>query len=200
MNGAVVNLIQPHFVIATNMPFLPEGYKSPEGNYSKFKVGENTFRVLGSAITGYEYWNTDNKPVRLKKEPVGVLADARVDEEGSNKPKHFWMFPVWNYDAEKVQIMEITQKGIQDAINALVKNTKWGDPTGYDITVTREGSGFDTTYQVMPNPHSAIAPEITEAFKALNLHLEAVFTGGDPFAPDALDKAIDRATGNVASG
>lgn len=185
------------------MPFLPEGYKTPEGNYSKFKEGENTFRILGSMITGWEYWNKDNKPMRLVAAPVGVPAGIREQADGKSKINHFWMFPVWNYDAGKVQIMEITQKSIQEAITALVKNKKWGDPFGYDITVTREGSGLETEYQIMPNPHSELDAAISAQYLALNLNLAAVFNDGDPFTPkpnDGLDEQIARATGNIASG
>lgn len=46
--------------------FLPTDYKVPEApsNYARFQDGINRFRILGSAITGFEYFTTDNKPVR----------------------------------------------------------------------------------------------------------------------------------------
>jgi hypothetical protein len=48
--------------------FLPTNYEVPvsDGNYMKLKIGENRFRVLSSAIVGYEYWTKDNKPVRSR--------------------------------------------------------------------------------------------------------------------------------------
>lgn len=165
------------------MTFLPENYRAPQtGNYFKFKDGDNTVRILGSAIVGYEYWNTDNKPVR-SKEPFKTLPqDIRADKDGNpTKIKHFWCFPVYNYDAERVQIMEVTQQTIRDAIKALIDNAKWGDPKSYDLTITRSGEGFDTTYQVMPNPHSELAENIKVQYETTKINLEALYDGGDPF-------------------
>lgn len=154
--------------------FLPEGYKVPvNSNYMKFQEGENTFRVLSPAVVGYEYWNNKNEAVRSQKGFAGIPADIRYEDDkktGESKPsriKHFWAFAVWNVDAGKVQILQVTQQGVMDAIKALVDNSKWGDPKGYDITVTRSGSGFDTEYQTMPNPHSPVPAEAVEALKAM---------------------------------
>ncbi|TCU78842.1 hypothetical protein EDE08_101624 [Bradyrhizobium sp. R2.2-H] len=170
--------------------FLPEGYKVPvNGNYMKFVEGDNTFRVLGSAVVGYEYWNNKDEGVRSRVPFVGIPADIRYEidkKTGESKPsriKHFWAFPVWNVEGSKVQILQVTQQGVMDAIKALVENKKWGDPKGYDITVSRSGSGFDTEYQVMPNPHTPIAAEAAAAFAAMPINLNALFDNGDPFAP-----------------
>lgn len=154
--------------------FLPADYKAPEGNYFKFQEGENTFRVLTSAIVGYEYFNKDNKPVRSKTPFTNTPAD--IKEDGSIK--HFWAFVVYSYRAEKAQILEITQAGIQGALKALVQNPKWGDPKNYDISINRSGSGLDTEYTVMPNPHSAFPSNLVLP----TVNLEALFTGADPFA------------------
>lgn len=172
-------------LIKNIMSFLPEGYRAPEGNYAKFRPGENTFRVLGSAVVGYEFWDTNNKPVRSREQPQGIPHNIRVDEGGKISIRHFWMFPIWNYDANKIQLLEVTQKGIQESIKALVANPKWGDPKEYDITVTKDGTGFDTNYNVMPNPKTVLDPAILERFKTLNLSLEAVFDGKDPFMTEA---------------
>lgn len=153
------------------MTFLPENYKTPEGNYYKFQEGENTFRILSSAIVGYEYFNKDNKPVRSKTQFTNTPAD--IKEDGTIK--HFWAFLVYSYRAEKQQILEVTQSGIQAAIRALVQNPKWGDPKKYDITVSRTGSGLETEYTIMPNPHSELDVVL------MNVNLEALFTGDDPF-------------------
>lgn len=153
------------------MNFLPADYKTPEGNYFKFQEGENTFRVLSSAIIGYEYFNKDNKPVRSRTPFTTTPTD--IKEGGSIK--HFWAFLVWSYRAEKQQILEVTQSGVQSAIKSLVQNPKWGDPKNYDITVTRTGSGLDTEYNVMPNPHSELA------VTPLPVNLEALYDGEDPF-------------------
>ncbi len=158
------------------MTFLPEHEKQPEGNYFKLQDGENTFRVLSSAITGYQYWNNDKKPIRLKEQPQGLPEDIRVENGKPGAVKYFWAFAVYSYRAQKVQILEVTQASIQNAIRSLVANTKWGDPKGYDISITRTGMGMDTEYSIMPNPHTPF-----EASLPLP-NLEALYSGEDPFA------------------
>ena|SRR3990167_2389310 len=165
------------------MSFLPEDYKAPDSsNYLKFKDGENTIRVLSSAIIGYEYWTENNKPVRSREPFQGIPEDIRREKDGTpTRIKHFWAFVVWNYEAEKVQIAEITQSTIRKDIKALVDNKKWGDPKGYDITITRTGEGLDTDYAVMPNPHSSLDPVIKAAYEQREINLEALYENGDPF-------------------
>lgn len=157
--------------------FLPSDYREPEGNYMSFKDGDNTFRVLSSAVTGFEYWTKDKKPVRSRTMWATTPADIGRDEKGKIKPiKHFWVFVVYNRQAEKVQVLEITQKSVMSAIKSYVNNKAWGDPKGYDITVNKSGSGFDTEYIVMANPHSP-APEVE-----FDINLEAIFEkDGDMF-------------------
>lgn len=165
--------------------FFPEDdYKLPEtSNYMKFKEGDNTFRVLSSAIVGWEYWNTDNKPIRRKEGWNTVPDDIKTEKDGSVKITHFWAFVVYNYEAKKIQILELTQKGIMKYIQGLVKNPKWGDPKKYDITVNRSGSGLDTEYTCTANPHSEIDKEITKQYEDMKIDLGALFEGNDPFAP-----------------
>lgn len=157
------------------MTFLPKNYEAPksQGNYFKFIKGENRFRILSSAVTGFEYWNNDNKPVRSREGWEEKPADMRSDSQ----VKHFWAFVVWNYDAKKAQIMEVTQKTIQYAIGAYVDNGKWGDPTKYDLVVNRTGDGLETEYTVIAEPHSE-APKADTS----KINLEALFNGEDPFS------------------
>lgn len=161
------------------MTFLQKDYKLPStDNYLKFKEGDNTFRVLSSAITGYEYWTKDNKPVRSKK-PFETTPDIKQGET----PKHFWAFCVYNYADEKVQILQITQKGIMGYILSLTENKKWGNPTGYDICVNRVGSGLETEYTCVAEPHSVLEDKIAEAWSKAKIDLNELYTGGDPFKP-----------------
>lgn len=163
------------------MNFLPPNYEAPktEGNYFKFKKGSNTFRILSPAIVGYEYWNKDNKPVRSvepwEERPEDMKADGTV--------KYFMAFVVWNYDAKKAQILEITQKTIREAIEGLAMNKKWGDPSKYDIVVEAKGDGLEREYSVLPEPHSE-APKVDIS----KINLEALFSGADPFNSVAQDK------------
>lgn len=167
--------------------FLPDTYENipTTSNYFKFEDGENNFRVLSSAIVGFEYWNTNNKPIRSKTSWTHIPDDIKFDDDGRFKINHFWAFVVYNYNEKRIQILEVTQKKIQRAIKALVDNPKWGDPKGYDISVTRSGKGFETDYVTMPSPHSQLDEGITKQYQAMQIDLEALYSGDDPFIPKA---------------
>src|SRR3990167_700487 len=163
-----------------NENFFPtEDYKVPTtSNYMKLSEGEHTFRVLSSAIIGWEYFSTENKPIRSREQfeerPDDLKKDGRIN--------HFWAFVVWNYEEKRVQILEITQKSIMQPIQALVKNPKWGNPKGYDISITRKGTGLlDTEYSVIPNPHSEIPEEAANKFMGMDVNLEALYEAKEPF-------------------
>ena len=156
--------------------FLPTDYKQPDNkDYMKFKDGENTFRVLSSAIVGFEYWTTENKPVRSAVPFKDVPDDIKKDKDGNFTIKHFWAFLVYNQEAKRVQVLEVTQSSVQAGIKALVDNKNWGDPKGYDITVTRVGSGLDTEYAVMPNPQSMLQLAETDDQKIQSAKLNNLF-------------------------
>ena len=162
--------------------FPDENYKLPvSSNYMKFVEGDNTFRVMSSAIIGWEYWNTDNKPVRSKERPVHMPDDIKIEKDGTMRINHFWAFAVWNYEDKKIQILELTQKGIMKAMQSLVKNPKWGNPIGYDITVSRSGSGLDTEYFPQAIPHSEAPSEAVVMYERMKINLDALYTGEDPF-------------------
>jgi len=162
--------------------FPDEDYKIPTAsNYMKFVEGDNTFRVLSSAIIGWEYWNTNNKPVRNKETWNVVPDDIKTEKDGSVRINHFWAFVVWNYNDKRVQILEITQKTIMKYIQGLTKNMAWGNPKGYDITINRSGSGFDTEYTCMANPPTAISKDILKRYESMSINLEALYEGKDPF-------------------
>lgn len=159
--------------------FFPnEDYKIPTtSNYMKFQEGENSFRVLSSAVIGYEYFNNENKPIRSREPfdetPADIKKDGRIN--------HFWAFVVYNYEAKRIQILELTQKGIMKTMQSYIKNAKWGNPREYDFIVTRSGSGLDTEYTVAVNPKSEIGGDVMERYQKLKIDLNALFTGKDPF-------------------
>ncbi len=159
--------------------FLPSNYEIPEtpSNYMRFKDGANRFRILGSALTGFEYFTKDNKPVR-SAEPFEDTPNMK--ENG--KVKVFWAMPVFNYQTNSIQILELTQKGIMNAIKSLVDNPKWGLPFAYDLCVNKSGEMLETEYQVQAEPPiGEPSDEIKQAFMDKPVNLKALLTGQDPF-------------------
>ena len=168
------------------MTFLPTDYKIPEtSNYMKLEQGANRFRIMSSAIVGYIYWNTDDKPVRLTTAPTEMPADTKPDKGGEKKmPKPFWAFTVYNYEAKRIQVLELTQKSIMKGIKSKLDNEAWGDVKTYDLVITREGMGLDTEYDVDPNPKTEITPEMQKMRDETPVDLEKLYSGQDPFSKE----------------
>jgi len=164
------------------MSFLPDNYKEPAtgGQYLKLQVGKNRFRIMGNSVVGYEYFNTDNKPLR-SKEPFTSTPDIK----DGGKVKYFMAFPIWNYDAQAIQIAQFTQRGIKDAIANHARDEDWGNPVGndgYDFIVERVGQGIETEYSVVVKPKSKLPQEAIDAYEEVDINLEALFIGENPFA------------------
>jgi hypothetical protein len=161
------------------MSFLPKGYSAPKtsGSYMKFEEGMNKFRIVTDAVTGFEYWDTNNKPKRLREMPREIPKDIR----GDSAIKHFWAFGVINRWNNQIQILEITQAGIMRDVTALFENPDWGDPKGYDLNIQRTGKGLETKYTTQPSPHKALTPEEQKLIQETKINLENLFYGEDPF-------------------
>lgn len=160
--------------------FLPKDYKMPSsgtGRYiSSFPQGDTVVRVLGSAITGFEAWK-DNKPHRFKS----LDEIDPTDNWDNDRVSHFWAFVVWDYDSGSLKIMSITQKGIQASIKTLTDDEAWGHPSGYDLTINRQGEGLETKYTVTPKPPSEAPEAALRAFEDETIDLGALYKGDDPF-------------------
>ena len=170
------------------MSFLPSDYKeipSTPGNFMKLEDGANNLRILSSAIVGYEYWNTDDKPVRAREDWKVLPPDIKPDKNGRVSTKHFWAFIVWNYDKKMIQLLELTQKTIMEGIKGIVDNPKWGDPKNFDITINRVTTGDKVSYTVMPNPHAPLDAAVASEYAKKPVNLEALYEGKDPFGPEA---------------
>jgi len=172
-----------------NKGFLPEGYEIPKApsSFMKFEEGNTKFLPLASVMVGYEYWTVDSKPVRLTEAPKELPSDIKKKEDGSpTRVSPFWAFPVWNYEDEAVQILEITQKGIMQAIKSLAESEDWGSPVlNYSLTVNRVGKGLETEYSTLPNPAKDISEEITKAWDEVqknDFDITRLFENGDPFS------------------
>lgn len=176
--------------------FLPKDYEVPAntGGYMRFEDGSNMFRPLDSVIVGWEGWKTlpdgTRKPVRARTKEE-IKSAKLVDEP--DKLKHFWAFPVYNYKTGTVQILELTQRTIQQQISDLISEDDWGVPVGvngYDLVVTRKGEKLDTTYTVMPKPKKKLDEAIMQVYTDMHINLDALYDGNDPFeAAEATEAA-----------
>lgn len=172
--------------------FTPDKFaESQVGNYMKFEEGENRIRILEKPITGYVYWEDAEGNLVPKNEmagkggkPVRVKSWEGLTNAQRGAMKGFAAMVVWNYKAEKVQILEVKQVGIMNALEALSLSKSWGDVTTFDIVITKTRTGINPTdveYSVMPEPKEPVSKEIKEAYKEAHIDLEALYRGEDPF-------------------
>jgi len=159
------------------MTFLPEDYSRPStnSNYMKLEQGDNKFRILSDAIVGFVDWDkSGDKPVPVRsREANAPLGEGRV--------RHFWAFVVYDYKDGKIKILEITQSSIQEVIMSLHQNEAWGDPKGFDISITRTGEKLETKYSVVPTPPQPLAEEIETLYSSMKVDLNKLYNNGDPF-------------------
>lgn len=176
------------------MPFLPQGAEAPKESkdYLKLIEGSIKFRVVSEAIFGWEYWDNNKKPVRLREQPKSKPADIRIDDDGSYSIKHFWAFKVIDREDGMVKIFEITQNGVKRDIEALLQNSDWGEPTGYDITITGTGKGMERRYTVQPSPHKELTAEEKKlvSISDIDIDLESLFSGTSPFKKETPSEEI----------
>lgn len=174
------------------MSFLPEGYELPKsnsgnGHYLKLQQGDNKIRILSNPIVGYVYWSKEDKPIRLGNAPDFTPFDLRTTLTKWGKPesvKHFWALHVYDFVANRVAILEITQSVIQEGIIKLLQDDDWGDPRNYNIKISKTGQGTDTKYAVIPTLPSPMSPDVSAAIASTPVNLNALFCGSDPFSND----------------
>lgn len=180
----------------------PDNYEVPKGEsqYMKFEQGDNKFRILEKPIFGWEAWtipdaeNPSGKPVRFPMDQKP--RDLRLYK--NQRANHFWAMPVWNFRTSRVEVLQVTQKTIQQAVENLARSEDWGSPLHYSITVNKEGTTKeDTKYHVAPSPHKEVPEEVKNAWekvKANGFDLTELYRGGDPFQPSEYVEAEKQAS------
>ena len=162
------------------MSWLPDNIHEPKaGSYFKpLKGKQNRVRIIcDKPLVGYVQWTSDKKPVRWK------LGDARpeADYGEGTKPRVFIAVAVWNYEERTTQVWEITQRTLQESLDALTRDSDFGHPANYDLKITRKGEGMDTTYSMVPMPGEQ-NEDVVNAIAELRVNLDALLSGEDPFA------------------
>jgi hypothetical protein len=143
--------------------------------------GERRLRFFGQGISGWEAWTTDNKPVRWETKPSEFPANIRRDD-GNINCKRFLMGVVYDYEEGLFKILSITQRTLMEQLFRFVKDSDYGQPSEYDIKISRTGEGLKTVYTLVAAPPKPVSKEIERAYEGVNCNLRAVFDGDDPWA------------------
>lgn len=143
--------------------------------------GETRIRLFGEGVTGYEGWTTDNKPVRWESRPAELPENIRKNDDGRDPLKRFVAAIAWEYDTSSFKIISLTQKGLIKDLMGYIADGDWGDPSGYDIKISRKGEGLQTEYKLTPCPKKSATKESSDSFAELACDLSKLFDGEDPF-------------------
>lgn len=119
------------------------------------------------------------KPWRRRSEAELMQAIGRTDIQ----TKVLWVMPVYNYATQQVEVLNVTQKSIQEDLANYRNDEDWGDFTEYDVVVTRTGqTKEDTRYSTMAKPHKPLAPEVQSLWQSVTLDLGKTFEPRDTSA------------------
>ena len=165
---------------------IPKDVQIPksEGQFAKLEEGKNKFRVLSDIIRGWEGWK-NNKPFRHEGD-VCKIKPEQVDTNKYGNPNinYFWAMVVWNFNEERIQVLQITQKSIMTPMYDLEQQEEWGDLKNYDIVINRTKEGDKTKYSVNPLPHKELSADIRQAYEETKITLEKIFEGEYPIEED----------------
>lgn len=95
----------------------------------------------------------DRVELRIASDPVIFQSVGKDSETGEPQLRTRYAWLVWNKTAHTAQIFENSATFFKN-LAGLAQDKAWGDPKGYDITVTRHGTQLDTTYTVIPVPNT----------------------------------------------
>jgi hypothetical protein len=71
--------------------------------------------------------------------------------KAGDKPRYSWVIFVREFNGRPVNKPQILTKGVSVFTGIAALTEEWGDPTSFDITIKRTGSGLnDTEYSVTP--------------------------------------------------
>ena len=104
----------------------------------------------------------DGETARLRIASEPVIYDSEY--QGRVSTKYAWV--VYNIEKEVAQVFQQSATFFKNLAN-YAKDPEYGDPTKYDIKVTREGTGTDTVYHITPgrNSYDLSADQVEEVKK-----------------------------------
>ena len=151
-------------------------------NLSKLE-GEKRLRYMGTGISGWYAWTTENKPVRWEMKPEELPENIKPDMNGSLAAKKFMAGIVWDYEESEFKILELTQISVMKQLAKYQTDDDYGDWADYDIKINREQKGDKISYTLLAAPPKAVKAEISKEFEKIECNLEALYEGKDPWAP-----------------
>jgi len=174
-------------------------YLSP----SKVKAdGQVRFAILANEpLCYYEVWGEDEtgkgKPFRFAEEAtadeieqeMGANYTRRCKDDGTEEPQKFALaMPIYNFDVKRIQVLSMTQKGLQKELDEISQVEEYGDMTEWDFIMTKAATVSPDMYGLRPVPRkkdsqAAIDAAWNEAVTN-GFDITRLLTGGHPFKAD----------------
>lgn len=155
----------------TNDIGFPVDYNWPTkwAEFFKLQPWENEIRVLANVVVGYEYWTSNNKPVRQK-----TKFDKTPWIKKDSYAKEVWALKIYDYTTKTVSLWAIPQAWIKDDLWAYWNNPKLWGLWAIDISVNKSWAWKETKYTLTPI-QTPLTDEVKKADKETEIDLEAYF-------------------------
>lgn len=174
-------------------------YLSP----SKVKAdGQVRFAILANEpLCYYEVWGEDEtgkgKPFRFAAEAspddieqeMGANYQRRTKDDGTEEPQKFAIaMPIYNFDIKRIQVLSMTQKGLQKELDEISQVEEYSDMTEWDFIMTKAATVSPDMYGLRPVPRKKGTQEAIDAAwnEAVTngFDITRLLTGGHPFKAD----------------
>ena len=174
-------------------------YLSP----SKVKAdGQVRFTILANEpLCYYEVWGEDEtgkgKPFRFAAEAsaeeieqeMGANYQRRTKDDGTEEPQKFAIaMPIYNFDIKRIQVLSMTQKGLQKELDEISQVEEYNDMTEWDFIMTKAATVSPDMYGLRPVPRKKGTQEAIDAAwnEAVTngFDITRLLTGGHPFKAD----------------
>jgi len=183
---------------------LVSGGSSNTGGYlSASKLGDgDSMRIAIVSPEALEFWTCwgeteeggQKKPFRFVSEPtpsdiIAELGDykQRMNYEGTEleKPKFAISMFVFDYQDEKIKVLEIGQKTIIKELDKISQTEDYEDIHAWDFIISRTGTKMSTEYKILPAPRKKgfdekIRKTWEDAIEA-GYDIQQLLVGGSPF-------------------
>ena len=198
-NGQIASVAEAGVLVDTEqfVNFFEQGHEIPDkrNQFMKFVQGKNRIRFVGNPISGFVFYGKIKredgsealKPYRRRESEGEFSLEEMINRDVRMKPdgeiegqKYFVMGLVYNYQKEKLQVLEITQKSILKALKSYVESEEYGHPSGYDLTIEKKGDGLNTEYTVVVSPPKPLSAEIENLVGETSCDLQKIFDGEYP--------------------
>jgi len=182
---------------------LVSGGSSNTGGYlSASKLGDgDSMRIAIVSPEPLEFFTVwgeteegQKKPFRFVSEPSpsDIIAELgefkqRMNYEGTEleKPKFAISMFVFDYQDEKIKVLEIGQKTLIKELDKISQTEDYENLHEWDFTISRTGTKMATEYKILPGPRKkGFTPKIQQAWEdaiEAGYDIQQLLVGGSPF-------------------